>query len=144
VPGAGAGAGDTAAPVPPAEHVRGLVAHVLRLAGASLDEQRPLLDLGLDSMMAIDLKSRLEAHFGVPLSLVRLLQAGTLADLAEAVATQVAAVRGGGGGHDAPAATRSPPAAAAADTTHWVVDQLSDHDVDALLREMGDEETDDA
>jgi myxalamid-type polyketide synthase MxaE and MxaD len=50
------------------DHVRGEVAKVLRLQpGRTIDLNRGLFDLGMDSLMSVELKSRLEASLGRPL-----------------------------------------------------------------------------
>ncbi len=50
------------------EHVRGEVAKVLRLPpGPTIELGRGLFDLGMDSLMSVELKSRLEATLGRPL-----------------------------------------------------------------------------
>ncbi|PYQ40336.1 MAG: hypothetical protein DMF77_18635 [Acidobacteria bacterium] len=50
------------------EHVRGAVAKVLRLEpGRVIELSRGLFDLGMDSLMSVELKSRLEASLGRPL-----------------------------------------------------------------------------
>jgi SAM-dependent methyltransferase/acyl carrier protein len=50
------------------DHVRGEVARVLRLPpGRTIELHRGLFDLGMDSLMSVELKSRLEASLGRPL-----------------------------------------------------------------------------
>jgi len=50
------------------DHVRGEVAKVLRLEpGRTIELNRGLFDLGMDSLMSVELKSRLEASLGRPL-----------------------------------------------------------------------------
>jgi amino acid adenylation domain-containing protein len=56
------------------EHLRSEIASVLRLSHSRFDELRTLTQLGLDSLMALDLKSRIEARLGCSIPLVRLLQ----------------------------------------------------------------------
>jgi acyl carrier protein len=49
-------------------HVTGAVAAVLKLdAGRSIDAREGFFDLGMDSLMAVELKTRLECLFGAPL-----------------------------------------------------------------------------
>jgi acyl transferase domain-containing protein/acyl carrier protein len=50
------------------EHVRGEVASVLGLDPARVDVEQGLFDMGMDSLMAVDLKARLEAAVGQRLS----------------------------------------------------------------------------
>jgi thioesterase domain-containing protein/acyl carrier protein len=49
--------------------------------GQAPPRDRPLTDLGLDSLAAVRIKNLVEADLGVPLPLARLVQGGTLADL---------------------------------------------------------------
>jgi acyl transferase domain-containing protein/acyl carrier protein len=56
------------------ESVTGAVAQLLKVAPATLDIRRPLMEMGLDSLMAVDLRKRIAALVGVqhalPASLV--------------------------------------------------------------------------
>ena len=58
-----------------------LTAKVLRLNIAQLDPQQPLNALGLDSMMASELKNRIDVCLNVNLAVVELLQGLSLAEI---------------------------------------------------------------
>ncbi len=66
----------------------GLAAKVLRLDAGKLDPEQSLLAFGLDSLMAIELKGRVEAALPVSLSVVDLLQGLGLRGLASKLAGQ--------------------------------------------------------
>ncbi|MCI0729577.1 MAG: SDR family NAD(P)-dependent oxidoreductase [Chloroflexi bacterium] len=65
--------------------LQGSLAAIMRLKPDQLDPRRPLDTLGLDSIMAVELKNRIEASLGVTFSIVDLLQGASLSNLAERV-----------------------------------------------------------
>jgi acyl carrier protein/NAD(P)-dependent dehydrogenase (short-subunit alcohol dehydrogenase family) len=46
-------------------HLRGLVVQVMKLDGASADWRRGLFDMGMDSLMALELKTKLQNEVGI-------------------------------------------------------------------------------
>lgn len=66
-------------------YLRGVVMHVMGLDADSLDDNEALSGLGMDSMMAIEAKHRLEAAVRVEVSVLDLMQGATVASLAEMV-----------------------------------------------------------
>ena len=64
-------------------YFRDRVAGVLRLEPDRVDPDRPLDAMGLDSLMAIELKSGVEADLGTTLPLTSLLEGPTIAELAD-------------------------------------------------------------
>jgi NAD(P)-dependent dehydrogenase (short-subunit alcohol dehydrogenase family)/acyl carrier protein len=66
-----------------AERLREHVAAALRMEAAEVDVEQPLANLGFDSLMAIEIKTRVETDFGVVLPPTRLLESPTIASLAE-------------------------------------------------------------
>ncbi len=64
-------------------YFRDRVAGVLRLDPARVDPERKLDTLGLDSLMAIELKSGVEADLGTSLPITSLLDGPTIAELAD-------------------------------------------------------------
>jgi acyl carrier protein len=88
-------------------HLRGEVARVLGLPAARLDVQRPLNTMGIDSLMAVELKNRLEAELGVTLPLIRLIQGPSVSELATWLAEQLGGDEKGAA--SAPSASAPPP-----------------------------------
>ncbi|MEV4391051.1 bifunctional LLM class flavin-dependent oxidoreductase/SDR family oxidoreductase [Nonomuraea sp. NPDC049607] len=93
--GAGAG-GEELRALPPherepwlGEYARGKVAEVLRIPADRLHLDRPLSEAGLDSLMAIELKNRLEADLGVHVPMVTFLQGPSIRRLATEVIGQL-------------------------------------------------------
>ncbi|HWE34976.1 MAG TPA: amino acid adenylation domain-containing protein, partial [Isosphaeraceae bacterium] len=67
-----------------ARYFRDRVARVLGVAADRLDVDRPISTLGLDSLMAIELKAGAEADLGVTVPLASLFEGPTVAQLADA------------------------------------------------------------
>jgi amino acid adenylation domain-containing protein len=70
-------------------HLRQRIGRAARAAASDLDRRRPLLDLGLDSLAALDLQHELGGSLGAEVSLKDLLGGITLAALVEQVLAQV-------------------------------------------------------
>jgi amino acid adenylation domain-containing protein len=67
------------------------VRYVLGLAPSSpLDEERSLLDLGLDSLMSVELRDRVRTRLGVDLELAQLLSDSRLTDIAGTITAAIA------------------------------------------------------
>ena len=138
-----------------AEAIRDVVCESLRLDPAGVRQDVSLSALGLDSIVALELKSRLEAAIDVVVQTVSLLQGPTIQALAEQFLSQLAA--------DSQPAADEPtgePAATGADTADKAgardlasldaeqlldeLPQLSDEEVDTLLLTMTQEATQEA
>ena len=81
---------------PPAErqamlevYLRGQVARILQLPADKLDLQQPLKSVGLDSLMAIELKNLAEMNLAVEIPAVKLLEGPSIAQLAAELAGQL-------------------------------------------------------
>jgi NADPH:quinone reductase-like Zn-dependent oxidoreductase/acyl carrier protein len=107
------------------EHLTARVARILRLEPARIDAEAPLKSLGLDSLMTLELRNRLEHDCGLHLSATLVWNYPTIAALAGHIAELL------GLGSD-PA---SPAAPAGADQGAPGADDLSQHQVSALLDE---------
>ena len=117
-----------------AQAVREVVGSVLRVKPDSLRDDQPLTDLGLDSLMGVEIENSLEATIGVALPPTSLMRARTIGQ----IATLIAGHMGGATAAPAPAATAAPVEAAVTDDID--LEALSDEDLDRLL---GDDSTSD-
>jgi acyl carrier protein len=73
-----------------AGHLARSVARVLETAADQLDRDRPLVELGLDSLMAVELMAAVQEDVGVRVGLGDLLEGMTLNDLAESALRRLA------------------------------------------------------
>ncbi|HYO15771.1 MAG TPA: amino acid adenylation domain-containing protein [Thermoanaerobaculia bacterium] len=89
---AAAGPGEPAAPAPglPAggdgEYLRLQVARLARVAPESVDPRQPLTAVGLDSLMAVELRNAIERDLGVDIPLAGLLEGPSVEELSEELA----------------------------------------------------------
>ena len=95
-----------------------------------MDAHQPLNRLGIDFLMAVELKNRVEADLETSVPVTALLQGPSLSQLA----TQLLE------GLDAPAADATLAPEEAEDGIEAQVEGLTDEEVDALLRDLGKEE----
>ena len=86
---------------------------VMGFSAASVDLARPLNRLGLDSLMAVELRNRIERDLAVTVSIPKLLQGLSASQLATQLDERLVV-----------------------DQNLEQVDQLSDDQVDSLLHEM--------
>jgi aryl carrier-like protein len=121
--------------------LRDKVARVLWTSPDRLDDHRPLLQLGIDSLMAVELRNWIEGELEVNLPIVELMRSPSLAGLAELLAEQLAThgqtgmpesagngvAKAQANGHVA-VARNAPP-----DELFARVEDLSGEEVDALL-----------
>jgi myxalamid-type polyketide synthase MxaD len=73
-----------------AAYLRRAVARALRLAPERVDVAQPLNRLGLDSLMAVELKNGIEANLGVTIPIVKFLQGPSVTQLAAHLAGAIA------------------------------------------------------
>jgi acyl carrier protein len=101
---------------------------------SNLDSHQPLNELGLDSLMAVEIKNRIESDLGLVVPMVKLLQGPSLAQLGAYVLEHVAALEPSTAPKPtlAPETERQP----AAQQLLAQLDQLSDDQVDALLADL--------
>jgi polyketide synthase 12 len=84
---------------PPADRARLLEAHlqrevarVLGLSAAKLDVNQPLSTLGIDSLMAVELKNRIEGDLGLAVPLIKVIKGPSVAELVAMLLGQLAGV----------------------------------------------------
>jgi acyl carrier protein len=106
-------------------YLRERVAAVLRLSIDKVDIQEPLNNLGIDSLMAVELKKRIEVDLGVSIRIVYFLLGHNVVHLAEQINEQLSDA--GETLNDDQLELRSPEELLAA------IDKLSDAEVDSLL-----------
>jgi acyl transferase domain-containing protein/NADPH:quinone reductase-like Zn-dependent oxidoreductase/acyl carrier protein/SAM-dependent methyltransferase len=107
--------------------VRDVVGSVLRVKPDSLRDDQPLTDLGLDSLMGVEIENSLEATIGVALPPTSLMRARTIGQIAALIASHM-----GGKAATAPMALVAAPLEAAA-TEDVDLEALSDEDIERLL-----------
>ena len=113
------------------EAVRDVVGSVLRVKPDSLREDQPLTDLGLDSLMGVEIETMLESAIGVALPPTSLMRARTIGQIANLLAEQM------GADTDAPA--KAAVVAEVIETSELDLDAISDEDLDLLLGGVNEE-----
>jgi myxalamid-type polyketide synthase MxaB len=73
------------------DYLRAQISKVLQLPAEQFDVHEPLKALGLDSLMAIELKNLVETNLGVDIPAVKLLEGPSIAELAAVLAPQLGA-----------------------------------------------------
>jgi acyl transferase domain-containing protein/acyl carrier protein len=117
-----------------AAQVKSIVATVFDCAVDDFEADDMLEDIGLDSMMAMDFRVRINMVFSIDLPVLEILRGGSVNSLADRVLAELHMVHG-----DVPASTDEtspPPPSAAPDDVDRLMGDLSDDDLRALLAEL--------
>jgi acyl carrier protein len=109
--------------------VREIVGSVLRVKPDSLRDDQPLTDLGLDSLMGVEIENSLEAAIGVALPPTSLMRARTIGQIAALIAGHV----GGVASTTKVAVAETSPAEPVEVAREVDVDALSAEEIDQLL-----------
>jgi acyl carrier protein len=113
-----------------ATQIRDQLARVLGTSPTKLDVEQSLLNLGIDSLMAVEIGNQIQAMVGVDVPAMKFMEGISIAGLAAYVIDQLAPTDGDVAA--AEVAVASNEVAQVADQ----VEQLSDAEVDALLLEL--------
>jgi Phosphopantetheine attachment site len=92
-----------------------------------LRDDQPLTDLGLDSLMGVEIETMIEGSIGVALPPTSLMRARTIGQIASLISEHL------GGGAESGAVAKTATAEAATPAVEVDVDSLSDDDIDRLL-----------
>jgi Phosphopantetheine attachment site len=92
-----------------------------------LRDDQPLTDLGLDSLMGVEIENSIEAAIGVALPPTSLMRARTIGQIVSLIAEHM------GAKPSASASVAPEPAAEPASTDEVDLDALTDDDIDKLL-----------
>jgi acyl transferase domain-containing protein/NADPH:quinone reductase-like Zn-dependent oxidoreductase/acyl carrier protein len=117
-----------------AQAVREIVGSVLRVKPDTLRDDQPLTDLGLDSLMGVEIENSLEAAIGVALPPTSLMRARTIGQIATLIAGHIA---GTAPAAATPANGSMPVAQPATSSVEVDLDALSTEEIGRLL---GDDE----
>ena len=107
------------------EAVRDVVGSVLRVKPDSLREDQPLTDLGLDSLMGVEIETMLETATGIALPPTSLMRARTIGQIVSLITEQMGAA--------ADATVKTVVIEEAVTTSELDLDAISDEALDLLL-----------
>jgi acyl transferase domain-containing protein len=71
-----------------------VIAHILKVPLASVDRGTPIVSLGFDSLMSLELKNQIETDLGVSVAMARLIQGPTILELSDFVVELLVNSRG--------------------------------------------------
>lgn len=107
--------------------VRDVVGSVLRVKPDSLRDDQPLTDLGLDSLMGVEIENLIESSIGVALPPTSLMRARTIGQIASLIAEHL------GGDAASPKAEKAAAPVEEMPAAEVDLDALSSEDIDSLL-----------
>lgn len=115
------------------EAVQDVVGSVLRVKPDTLREDQPLTDLGLDSLMGVEIENLIESSIGVTLPPTSLMRARTIGQIGVLISDHI----GGDAAGEAKAASDVAPAEVeeAVEMEEVDLDAISDEDLDSLMED---------
>jgi acyl carrier protein len=113
--------------------VRDAVGSVLRVKPGTLRDDQPLTELGLDSLMGVEIETSIEGSLGVALPPASLIRARTIGQIVALIAEHMGAKRAGGALAATGANATAPEPAASVDEVN--LEALSDDEIEGLLCE---------
>jgi acyl carrier protein len=72
-----------------ASMLAGEVARILKIPASEISPQRPLAELGMDSLMSLELRLGVERHMGLEIALPPISETTTLASVARAIVARI-------------------------------------------------------
>lgn len=127
-----AGVPEAERPAVIADHVRRLVASVFDCGVDDFDSDDMLEDIGLDSMMAMEFRVRINMVFSIDLPVLEILKGVSVNSLSERILAELHTIHG-----EVPVVRETPEAPADAESPS---PEVADADVDALIDELSDDE----
>jgi amino acid adenylation domain-containing protein len=107
-----------------ADFLKQQIGAVLKLDAASIDIERPLVELGLDSLTSFELKNRIEAAIAASLPITRFLQKPTVTQLTALIAEKLEQPEESVLGLAAAGPARSGPVMSIGQEALWFIDRL--------------------
>ena len=120
------------------DYFRNLISSIMGLEPEDIEPDIPLSSMGLDSLMAIELKNRVNLELGVNLNLVRYMEETDINRLSEELKEQIPALMSKSG-LSTPKEEAAPKAPTESDKARDLLanlDELSEEELDKLLKEM--------
>lgn len=117
-----------------ADHVRSIVAAVFDCAVTDIEPDDMLDDIGLDSMMAMDFRARINTTFSIDLPVLEILRGVSVNSLSDRVLAALHSIHG-----DEPAGTVEPAPTQRSDggsDVDGLIDEMSDAQLEELLAEL--------
>ncbi|ORB61046.1 type I polyketide synthase [Mycolicibacterium tusciae] len=112
------------------EHVQRVVAAVFDCAMSDIAPDDMLDDIGLDSMMAMDFRVRINSMFSIDLPVLEILQGVSVNSLSERILAELQSI------HGEPATTDEPTQPVVVDDLDHMMGELSDAEMRELLAEL--------